>query len=508
MALTKSTHRMIEGGVVNVLDYGAVGDGTTDDTLKIQAAIDAAAANGGGIVFLPKRTYKVFSRDYINSAGATVGRCCLIMKDGVHLKGEGWGSIIKLADNQYIAGTYFRLIASDTINLLVQATISDLTIDGSRSANPTHTDGSNVILEGGRDITIQNVNSISSMGNGIMIRGTTSSFMTNIKVLDCKVTDHSMIGIQCAQFNGLVISNNYVSGTDNNCIDIYGNDGNVSNPPHGKNFTVSDNVCLASPSNAGIFPETVSDGVISGNSISGCNDGIHCNTIDNKPENINICENTIVDCATGIWVSGATEGVRISDNFISDFTANGVKLGSATKVEVTRNYFRPPNATTYLILHEGTNNAYNRVFDNTVNLTGFNSSYYVNDTATSTSDNFFGGINSQLGYVDTGDVVTQLLRLDTFRGSGTGPFDITIPDNTGGRVMVTLYNSGTSATEMKVFPYVKRGGTLSIGTATDTASITATTITSATSVSNNMRITPVTASNNFIEAGIEMVKVT
>jgi polygalacturonase len=45
--------------VYNVKAYGATGNGTTDDTSAIQAAITAAAA--GGTVFFPKGTYKISS---------------------------------------------------------------------------------------------------------------------------------------------------------------------------------------------------------------------------------------------------------------------------------------------------------------------------------------------------------------------------------------------------------------------------------------------------------------
>jgi len=44
---------------VSVKDFGAVGDGVADDTSKIQAAINAVNAAGGGSVFIPAGTYKV-----------------------------------------------------------------------------------------------------------------------------------------------------------------------------------------------------------------------------------------------------------------------------------------------------------------------------------------------------------------------------------------------------------------------------------------------------------------
>lgn len=45
--------------VLNVKDYGAKGDNSTDDTTAVQAAITAAAASAGGSVFIPAGTYIV-----------------------------------------------------------------------------------------------------------------------------------------------------------------------------------------------------------------------------------------------------------------------------------------------------------------------------------------------------------------------------------------------------------------------------------------------------------------
>lgn len=55
MALTKATYAMIDGAVVNVFDYGATGDNSTDDTAAIQAAIDSGAHN----IYFPEGKYKV-----------------------------------------------------------------------------------------------------------------------------------------------------------------------------------------------------------------------------------------------------------------------------------------------------------------------------------------------------------------------------------------------------------------------------------------------------------------
>ena len=69
MSLTKASYSMITGTVTNVLDFGAKGDGTTDDTAAIQAAITYTLTKSqtvtlnqlGGVVYFPTGRYRVTS---------------------------------------------------------------------------------------------------------------------------------------------------------------------------------------------------------------------------------------------------------------------------------------------------------------------------------------------------------------------------------------------------------------------------------------------------------------
>jgi hypothetical protein len=82
----------------NVVDYGAAGDCTTDDTAAFQKAIDAAAAPGGqGVVFIPPalagKCYLVKSLRVTGITGLTIegnGRQSLVEPAGADTAGNWW----------------------------------------------------------------------------------------------------------------------------------------------------------------------------------------------------------------------------------------------------------------------------------------------------------------------------------------------------------------------------------------------------------------------------------
>jgi hypothetical protein len=72
MALTKTTYSMIEGASLNVLDFGAVGDGVADDSAAIQAAINAIPVIGGEVYF-PGGTYLVNTKITLKGRLSLIG---------------------------------------------------------------------------------------------------------------------------------------------------------------------------------------------------------------------------------------------------------------------------------------------------------------------------------------------------------------------------------------------------------------------------------------------------
>ena len=109
------------GGTYNIKAYGAIGNGSTDDTTAINAALTAAGTAGGGVVFVPEGTYIISDDIQIPS------KCSLI--------GQGAGSIIKWKNN--IATDYTVCIRnSNHSGGNSKITIKNLALDGN-SANNT-----------------------------------------------------------------------------------------------------------------------------------------------------------------------------------------------------------------------------------------------------------------------------------------------------------------------------------------------------------------------------------
>ena len=138
---------------LSVKDYGAKGDGKTDDRSAIQLAVDAVNDAGGGIVNFPAGVYVVTAPN--NGKWEPQVRLC----SNVKFQGEGMlKSIVKMADNQ---GAYDAIFAGEA---LAGFSMLDLGMDANGATNPviTKVDGFNspylhtpVYLPKAKDIAIQ-----------------------------------------------------------------------------------------------------------------------------------------------------------------------------------------------------------------------------------------------------------------------------------------------------------------------------------------------------------------
>jgi hypothetical protein len=87
-----------EPSIVNIKDYGAVGDGVTDDTQAIQDTIDAAPQNGATIV-VPPGVYLISDHIHINHAGIILqGRSMGFSRQVLQPTDPLYGSVFKAAE--------------------------------------------------------------------------------------------------------------------------------------------------------------------------------------------------------------------------------------------------------------------------------------------------------------------------------------------------------------------------------------------------------------------------
>jgi hypothetical protein len=182
---------------VSVKDFGAVGNGATDDTAAIQAAIDTTSAAGGGVVLIPAGTYNIngATGPFTNLNPSHGGG--LWLKTGVKLIGAGIDlSILKNTSQNWRMVVGIR--GGNSMGL------SDLTIDGdwpNKTPVPLSTD--------------------PKRGEGIIVWNKISDLndftIQNIKV---KNTGHYAIGLQNVLVNGCSIENVYFENIGGDCIDI------------------------------------------------------------------------------------------------------------------------------------------------------------------------------------------------------------------------------------------------------------------------------------------------
>lgn len=184
--------------VYNVRAYGARGDGTTDDTAAIQAAIDAACTAGGGTVLLPVGTYKTTDRLDVYASG-------------VHLRGDGRGAVIRPTYGTVGAAQIGILLCSDASSInpteISNLSVSNITIEYA-SCGPN--DAAGLQVNGCRDFVVEVV---TVKGDGVGMGGAKTdgfalAYNSRDGVLkDCVADGLSKPGFYLAQATNIKLAN-------------------------------------------------------------------------------------------------------------------------------------------------------------------------------------------------------------------------------------------------------------------------------------------------------------
>jgi hypothetical protein len=342
------TSRYVRHGdlVINVKDYGAVGNGTTDDTLAIQNAIDASAF--GNTIYFPTGTYIVSNtikllkgRRYIgcNRESSTIKQANSTNLDAV-IASETWLSPTATAsdnpiyiENLGINGNKTNQTGGLGIGIALISfwnSLRDLEIygtygDGIRLTS-VRQDGTDLSLAG-VEIHLYRIDIRSVEGYGIHIYDTSpgSQDITDGWIVDCIIQGTGKDGIRVDTGAGWLIRGNHLYGVQKTGINVGRGDSCrvIENyiEPWGNSSTAGTYAAIALGDGLNNFLASTNPAIISNNTIflSG-----------------SVAGGTVIYGILGIASNGATVNIVITGNALySNGFFTGIRIGNQGSGSIT-----------------------------------------------------------------------------------------------------------------------------------------------------------------------------
>ena len=307
-------------GRVNVCDYGAKGDGTTDDTAEIQAALDS----GSYEVFVPDGTY-IVTADAASDVRTQGG---IAPNDNQHLRLSS-GATIKISDASTGNGNAIRL--TDKTNVR----ISGGAVDGNEDATTSTAHGIGVYA--GSNIWISDIIIKDCPFDGINVRDSDGSDSTNgLHVRNVVVDNATRNGMSITEGKNITVGASTFKNTGGEApeagIDVEDTAGIVEN-------LVIDGC---------VFEANAAAGVILSISDNGSNTIVISNNVsmDNVKEAFRIVVATtspdagvVVDgnasyndgeasARPAVWVTSSSTGVSVKNNVVNSSKHIGIYVSS------------------------------------------------------------------------------------------------------------------------------------------------------------------------------------
>lgn len=290
---------------LSVKDFGAIGDGTTDDTDAIDDAIAAAAA--GGTLFFPPGTYLTHG----HSIAKALTVSCV-----------GSDAVIKLG---VAAGTVFRVASTSNVSL-IGCTVDGGYDDGILDGFGVQVDNSSLVrIEGNRfqNIGYTGLDILNSSQMWIERNRFEAIHLSGVRSYDAVETNAcSYIWIRDNYFDRVVLD-----GTNGHAAILFGTYGNVQATHH---YIFVERNQINQPGHVGIGFNGVDSGFIADNRVVGNGTIGECIAVTGAYNTVS--RNIVNGCgAAGILFYGvnyATNAhMRILDNITWDNHAQGIAFG-------------------------------------------------------------------------------------------------------------------------------------------------------------------------------------
>jgi hypothetical protein len=430
---------LASASVLNVKDFGAQGDGVTDDTAAIQSAIDQAGADP---VYLPSGTYVVSGP--------------LSLRSSLTLHGDGASSIIKLVGGD----DWTRVLVGDRLTGL---TLRDLKVDGNAASGMVTGTGEQrhcIFLYACADSVVERVTVIQPLGDGIFLYAGCSGVTIRDCVAIAGTTNNPRVGINVQGANACLVTGNTVTGF--NCaykaeLDP-GDSASTGNRIIGNVASGGLGLGLLGTSTGHVIGYVVESNTLPG--------GIWVSNADN----CTIRGNTLG--GEGVYACYGNTNLLVENNAFSGCSYTDVylgeiyELGPSSGIRVTGNTFASGSRAQGIIFHVGTT-VTNVEIDNNTYATGETFYNPVYGATANVHDNVEGTASATTSSTTTSSTTTSSTTSTTVATSTTA--------TTVGSTRTTAAPAATTSTSTTTTAVSRRTTTTTAATTTTTIAATTTT---------------------------------
>jgi hypothetical protein len=342
---------------VSVMDFGATGNGTTDDTIAIKAALAT-----GNTVYLPKGTYLISSGLTIATSGQNIygdgpTQSNILVSGSVYdaiTISSNYGGVdgVKIYSATARASGAFVNFSSDTrgnfvrnfvlqngyIGIVITANAVITYLQNGEILDATSSTGTGIIINGGNDTFISNVvmdSSGSEPDCGLRINSSQAVWVSDSDIIHSgtplKISPNGSLG----QFVTWCFFSQFALDTSNgNGIEIF-----PSNSATVKGLFFDN--CWSSTNNRGAYVASTSGGIVDTVHFTDCtfyNNQLQGALVDTSGGSVSNVEfNNCRVAGNSQAVSGVSAGIDIANNVVG-FAIRGCRSGAHAGFGVSQSY--------------------------------------------------------------------------------------------------------------------------------------------------------------------------